>query len=276
MDWISGDTIVDGVRLRWTRTGGSGRPVVLAHGFSSSGLCWTRAARELERDYDVVMYDARGHGLSDAPDTGYSTEERARELVGLIEALDLDEPAAIGHSMGAGTVAAVASMPDVLACAVLEDPVWRDDPPPDSEQAKLAEQVREVNRKRLERMRTMTRDELIEMGRNELSAWHPDELPMWADSQMQLSDMIPMAELLAGRKPWREVAAAVTVPALLLAPDMTRPGFLTQEAAEEAQRIQPLFRAATIPGTGHEIRRENLPAFMAAVRDFLKDVYAPL
>ena len=59
--------MVNGLKLHYTRTGGAKPPVVLAHGFSDDGLCWTPVAEALAADYDVVMVDARGHGRSAAP-----------------------------------------------------------------------------------------------------------------------------------------------------------------------------------------------------------------
>jgi N-formylmaleamate deformylase len=77
----TGDTVVNGVRLHYTRTGGKKPPVVLAHGFSDAGLCWTPVAQALEANYDLVMVDARGHGFSDAPATGYTLTEMASDLM---------------------------------------------------------------------------------------------------------------------------------------------------------------------------------------------------
>ena len=123
---VSGDVVVNGVKIHYHRTGGDKPPVVLAHGITGNGLCWTRLAQALEGEYDLVMYDTRGHGLSDAPETGYASEDHAADLAGLVEALSLERPVLIGHSMGAGNVAmTVATYPDLARCTVLEDPPWR-------------------------------------------------------------------------------------------------------------------------------------------------------
>jgi pimeloyl-ACP methyl ester carboxylesterase len=65
-EWFSGDVVANGIRTHYSRTGGQtggGKPpLVLAHGATDSGLCWSRLARALEADYDVIMPDARGHG----------------------------------------------------------------------------------------------------------------------------------------------------------------------------------------------------------------------
>src|SRR5882672_8468662 len=72
-EWFSGDIVANGLRIHYSRTGGDKPALVLSHGATDSGLCWTRVARALEADYDVILPDARGHGLSDAPPSGYSS-----------------------------------------------------------------------------------------------------------------------------------------------------------------------------------------------------------
>ena len=108
-NWSSGDVIANGIRIRYTRTGGDKLPLVLSHGFSDNGLCWTRLVKVLERDYDIIMVDARGHGLSEAPEGGHDADTRAADLAGVVTALGLGKAALMGHSMGASTVAATAA-----------------------------------------------------------------------------------------------------------------------------------------------------------------------
>jgi pimeloyl-ACP methyl ester carboxylesterase len=98
---------------------------VLSHGVTDNGLIWTRIARVLEQDYDVIMYDQRGHGLSDAPEGGYDFQNQTLDLLGLIAALDLKQPRAMGHSAGAAILAAAAGEhPELFSCVILEDPPW--------------------------------------------------------------------------------------------------------------------------------------------------------
>ncbi len=74
MPWESGYVVANGLRLHYTRSGrDTGKPpLVLAHGISDDGPCWTPIAAAMEDDFDVIMADARGHGRSDAPDGDYS------------------------------------------------------------------------------------------------------------------------------------------------------------------------------------------------------------
>src|SRR5713226_595394 len=91
------------LRINYYRTGGDKPPVILSHGAFDDGLCWTRVVKALEADYDVVMVDARGHGLSESGHGDYSSEALAKDLVGVIQAFRMDRPIIGGHSMGANT-----------------------------------------------------------------------------------------------------------------------------------------------------------------------------
>jgi N-formylmaleamate deformylase len=181
--WSTGDTVVNGVRFHFTRTGGNKPPVVLAHGFSDAGLCWTPTAQALEAEYDLIMVDARGHGLSDAPETGYTLTQMARDLRGVIAGLGLRRPAVVGHSMGGGITLALAGLyPDVPGAIIIEDAgaLEASDFPhrqPGQENPIQA---------RLARFRTKTRDELIAEMRAS-SGWPEAELEPWADAKLQFN-----------------------------------------------------------------------------------------
>ena len=59
--WTSNTVDANGITLHYWRTGGDKPPLVLCHGITDNGLCWTRAARALEARFDVIMLDAHGH-----------------------------------------------------------------------------------------------------------------------------------------------------------------------------------------------------------------------
>ncbi len=87
-------------------TGGSGRPVVLIHGWPLLGKSWKKQIPDLkEAGYRVITYDRRGFGQSDKPSTGYDYDTLAEDLSGLIEELDLHDVTLVGFSMGGGEVA---------------------------------------------------------------------------------------------------------------------------------------------------------------------------
>lgn len=85
---------------------GSGRPVVLIHGFPLDGHSWEKqTAALLAAGRRVVTYDRRGFGRSSQPTTGYDYDTFAADLNTVLETLDLHDAVLVGFSMGTGEVA---------------------------------------------------------------------------------------------------------------------------------------------------------------------------
>jgi non-heme chloroperoxidase len=85
---------------------GSGKPVVLIHGYPLDGNSWERQERWLlEEGYRVISYDRRGFGQSSQPTTGYDYDTFTADLKALLDHLALEEDVAlVGFSMGTGEV----------------------------------------------------------------------------------------------------------------------------------------------------------------------------
>jgi pimeloyl-ACP methyl ester carboxylesterase len=87
-------------------TGGSGRPVVLIHGWPLSGASWNGQIPALQQaGHRVVTYDRRGFGRSDKPLRNYTYDTLTEDLHALLTELDLFEVTLVGFSMGGGEVA---------------------------------------------------------------------------------------------------------------------------------------------------------------------------
>jgi len=85
---------------------GSGKTVVLIHGWPLSGASWEKQiAALLEAGHRVITYDRRGFGRSSQPSTGYDYDTFAEDLHKLVTKLDLRDFALVGFSMGGGEVA---------------------------------------------------------------------------------------------------------------------------------------------------------------------------
>ena len=85
---------------------GSGKPVVLIHGYPLSGASWEKqAAALLAAGHRVITYDRRGFGKSSQPATGYNYDTFAEDLHQLITQLALRDFTLVGFSMGGGEVA---------------------------------------------------------------------------------------------------------------------------------------------------------------------------
>lgn len=90
----------DGLRLHVVDHGGSGLPVMLVHGGSAHARWWDFVVPHL-RDLHPYALDLRGHGDSDAPDEAtYGIADYADDVAAVIEALGLERPALVGHSLG--------------------------------------------------------------------------------------------------------------------------------------------------------------------------------
>ncbi len=272
-EWASGDVAANGITIHYYRTGGDRPALVLNHGATDNGLCWTRLARALEGDYDVIMPDARGHGLSQAPDDGYDSPTRAADLAGFIRALGLDKPAVGGHSMGAMTTFYLAALyPDLPRCAILEDPVFRQEASGPSEEELRARGER--MRQEAEERRTLGRDGIIARGRERNPNWDESEFGPWADAKLQVSPKFGMGRSMrpAEQTAWRDLIPKITCPTLLVTGDPEKGAIVTPEAAEEAARLNPRLRVVRLRGAGHNIRREQFDGYVRAVRDFLAEV----
>lgn len=94
------------VQLHVQDTGGSGRPVVLIHGWPLSGESWATQIPALQdAGFRVIAYDRRGFGRSEKPEGGYDYDTLADDLAGLMVELDLRDAVLVGFSMGGGEVA---------------------------------------------------------------------------------------------------------------------------------------------------------------------------
>ena len=267
--WQSDFIRANGIRIHYTRTGGAKPPLVLAHGITDDGLCWTSAAQAFAADYDVIMVDARGHGLSDAPEQGYSPLEQADDLAGVITNLKLPRPIVLGHSMGAITTLVLAGRnPDLPSAIVLEDPPpwWAPESAPP-----FAEEWITGMRAWIVDLQQQTRAALIAAQRAAAPDWPEVDVAPWVDSKLRFSLKF-FDHLTPFSIDWHGLIQAIHCPALLITGDPERAALVTPEAARALQAWLPQLRTLHIPGAGHSIHRDQSAAFMEGVRPFLLNV----
>ncbi len=271
-EWQAGYVETNGIRLHYTRTGGAKPAVVLAHGLTDDGLCWTPVAEALAGTYDLVMFDARGHGRSDAPEQGYGPNEQAGDLAGAIAGLGLARPAVLGHSMGAATALVLAgTYPEAVSAILLEDPPpwWMARPagPLDGtdEQAGMREWMSGLKR--------ATREELLAEQRAETPGWSEAELGPWADAKQRFScnlilgfDTPPAAGV-----DWPATLGRISSPALLITGAPALGAIVAEEDARALGALVPRLRVAHVPAAGHNIRRDQFDRYLEVVTAFLAD-----
>lgn len=266
-DWIQGTvTVGDGIELFYTRIGKGDKPyLVLAHGLSDSGLCWHQLARDLAADYDILMYDAYGHGKSSRvdPDKRF---DLAADLYDLMEAMQIEKPGLIGHSMGAATVADFAARyPDKLSTLVLEDPPWID----------ISLEVQDIKETlhnwKLQNLaaKKKTVKELQKLKHKESPNWEEAILPEWAQAKHDIDPAF--FELLAIRNGnWQSLAEKITVPTLIITGDNELGAIVTPKLGVEAVQMLNQGEFGHISGAGHCVRYEQYLPYITMVKVFLK------
>jgi pimeloyl-ACP methyl ester carboxylesterase len=264
--WQSNFLESNDIRLHYTRTGGNKPALILLHGFSDDGLCWSPIADALANDYDILMVDARGHGRSDGPTSGYTHDQHAADVAELISGLGLRQPLVMGHSMGAVTTLTLAALhPEMPGAIVLEDP-----PPFWLPPTNTAEQT---NRRKgmgnwIIDLKRKTREEMIEINRAASPNWPEAERGPWADAKLRMSLHVLNGFGEAGLD-LRSVVSHIACPALLITSDVALGGIATPESATDLQALVPQLQMAHITNAGHNIRRDQPEQFLQAVRGFL-------
>ena len=269
MSWNSNYVQTNGVRLHYHRTGsntGVAKPtMVLLHGVTDSGLCWGRLATAVSDQYDLIMVDARGHGRSDAPATGYGGTNHAADVIGLCHALKLEKPILLGHSMGAMTVAnVIATEPELAGCAILEDPAWLSEAG-----AAAAGSDHTEWRNNIIAAKSTPQEMLIAQGKADNPPWDESEWPAWVEAKQQVQPQV-----LDGFTPdrytsWIQLVPQFRCPTLLLRGDTAKGAIVSEEPAVSAAALNPHLTVAHIPNAGHSIRREQFEQYASALNNFL-------
>jgi pimeloyl-ACP methyl ester carboxylesterase len=112
---------VNGVDLYY-EISGAGFPLVLAHGYCTSINLWKHQIPLLAQRYQVIAYDARGHGLSSAPagQEHYTLSHLVEDIYALLRHLGITQAYIAGHSMGGATTAGFAARhPEMTKAALI-------------------------------------------------------------------------------------------------------------------------------------------------------------
>lgn len=259
-NWTRGVCESNGLHLRYLRTGGSKPPVVLLHGLTANGACWTPVARALETEFDVVMPDARGHGGSSAPLHGYGYADLADDAVALIDELALTRPVLLGHSMGGLTAAVVASRsPRVLGGVILVDPTFLS---PERQREVHDSDVAEQHRRAL----SLERSELVAQARARHPRRSTEILELQAEARLQTS-LAAFEVLTPPNPPYRDLVRDIDLPILLVIGDSS---VVTVEMATELQALNPRLRTEQVADAGHGLPFDQPERLASVVQTFLR------
>lgn len=248
--------------LAWVRSGDAVDTVFL-HGFSDNADVWLPWF-DLFPDRGSLAIDSRGHGQSGLPEDEGGASANAADVALVLGAQQI--PAAgvvlIGHSMGAVTAAATAEKyPELVRAVVLEDSPFPTPPVPGLSERSVPEWFTAERERSLEERIAFTR------GRN--PAWADDEIEPQARSTGELDARmfeLPVEAPVATS----ERLTRITCPVLLVHGDVAR-GSTTSPDQAETMRAAAAgeLTIAHIAEAGHNIRRDQRAAYLAAVNGFL-------
>ena len=273
-NWSEGEIDSDGLAVHYYRSASPERQsrhkpaLILVHGFTDNGLCWSRTAQILQARFDVVMVDARNHGQS-ASGSAHINELTA-DLAQVIQQLKIHPALVMGHSVGASVTAALAAQyPELVRAIILEDPPWTENQHPTS-----AKRARAFSQ-HIKAQQQLPVEEIAAQGKLAYPNWHNDEFSAWAQSNLQVrADALAQLDLAD----WRQSIGAIQCPALLLYCDAkldamgVGDGIVSHLLAKQIEGLNSNFSCTHIGGGGHNLRREQFSAFMMQVQTFLKRV----
>ena len=270
--WTDGYVVTNGIRIHYWRTGGDKPVLLMAHGYSDDGLCWVDLAKELEADYDIIMADARGHGLSDPPSRSDSADAQVEDLAGLIRELKLEKPILMGHSMGSASAAWLAAKyPDIPGAVVLEDPrlVSRSAGDP-RVSANAAVQTAQQEKRRLQILAKNNKsyDELLAECMKNSPIWSRSECAYWARSK-KLYHPNTALRSRSGRPSMSELFSKITAPTLILKADAQGQ---TRMQNEEVAQLLSNGRIVHVEGAGHCVHRDQMQRAVKAINTFFGEL----
>ncbi len=122
---------INGVTLHYGRAGSDSNPtIVFANSLGTDFRIWQTVAAGLVADYDVILYDKRGHGLSDCPPGPYQMSDHVHDLMGLLDHLDVYQAVVCGVSVGGMIAQGLAAVrPERVRALALCDTAHRIGPP---------------------------------------------------------------------------------------------------------------------------------------------------
>lgn len=118
-------TVDENVKLEVLDWGGSGRPLVLLAGLGNTAHVFDDFAPKLTSEYHVYGITRRGFGASSVPDSGYSADPLGNDLLAVLDALKLDRPVLVGHSIAGEELSSVGTRhPERVAGLVYLDAAY--------------------------------------------------------------------------------------------------------------------------------------------------------
>ena len=253
--------LANDIRLHYLEHADEGPPIVLLPGITSPAITWEFVSARLAEFAHVYTLDNRGRGLSSGgSDLNYWLADYASDTVGFIEALNLERPIVLGHSMGARiAVKLAAEHPDQVGRLILADPP-----------------VSGPGRRSYPIPLQFYFDGLTAAERGDPIDRSNPVLGHWTEEQLLLrNEWLPTCDRKAIEQSHRSfeeedihvLLSDIRSETILIYAE--KGGTVTEEDAEEIVAAIPNARKLRIDGVGHMIPWDDLDAFAAAVRELV-------
>lgn len=300
--WSDGYVYANGIRIHYYRAvPAPGKPVVvMVHGVTDNGLCWTTLTWKLQGSYDLYMVDTRGHGLSDPFTPADDGDTLVKDVVAFVRAMKFDKPILMGHSMGAATVMRVgAEYPELAKAVIMLDPgLGRGGPggrgpgargaaapgtrpgtrpgappgPPQRQATAPAPDRLSVSMfgppETLVAQNNYNFDDLVATCRRQSPKWDIVDCQYWALSKKQYHGAYTSEawQAMSGSMRTGDSLAKIPVPTLILKADASPE---VRKAHEEAAGVMQKGKLVHIDGAGHNLHHDQLQRTVEVLKEFL-------
>lgn len=251
----------------YTDTGDGDETIVFGHGFLMTHRMWGAQIDALSDRYRCVAFDWRGQGQSEVTESGYDVPDLARDVVAMVDELDLGTVHYVGLSMG-GFVGfdLLAYHADVLASAVLLDSSAEAEP--------MRSRVK--YHAMLEAVKRVGYDPVIDrvvpiLFGPTFRREHPDAVETWVEriTAQDRTGIYRAGRAIFGRESVLSRLGQARTPTLLLvgADDVATP----PERSEQANDALPNSRLVILPNAGHSSAVERPDAVTDHIEPFLDE-----
>ena len=289
--WSDGYAYANGIRIHYYHAVPQPeKPVlVMVHGVTDNGLCWTTLSLKLQEKFDIYMLDTRGHGLSDPFTAGDNGETLIKDVVEFVKVMKFNNPILMGHSMGAATVMRVgAEYPEVGRAIIMLDPLLRSrvGAPPTAArgvpnrnpqpQASSSQPGTPNNRlsvsmfgspETLVSQNNYTLEDLVATGHRQNPLWDKVDIEYWALSKKQYHGPYSSeaSQAMSGTMNMGNSLSKIQVPAIILKADASPE---VRKSNEETAAAMPKGKLVHIDGASHNLHHDKLERTTEVLNEF--------
>ncbi|MEP7284986.1 MAG: alpha/beta fold hydrolase [Chloroflexota bacterium] len=246
---------------------GIGTPVVLLHGFPFSSAIWQTQQQGLSNDYRVIALDLRGHGASPAPEGTYDMETMAQDVLTLLDSLDVERAAIIGHSMGGYVTLALWRLaPERFSALGLIS----------SQASADSDEARKNRYKTAEKVFIEGSSAVAQAMLPKLFAPHTPDDETFIEQVNTLilntrpSGIIGTLKGMAARPDSTDLLPHINIPVLILTGDHDQ--LIAPQKADAMAALIPTATLVSVENAGHMPMLEQPQAVLLAMRNFLNEV----